>query len=215
MVNSLKVPLSQKELEHLAHVVAELEKKTTGEIRLMIVKSSSELGYLRYLIWFMLMTVSFMGIWVERHLLIWTADWWLVPAIVAFTFAIAFIASCFPFVARALTSDESLQRQVLHRAEVEFHREGLAGTAEKTGILLFISMLEHQAVVLADKGIHQKLGEKTWKEVVETMLEGPKTGAWAASLEKALRQCGALLSQHFPAKANNNNELPNHVIVKE
>ncbi len=215
MVSLLKVPLSQAELDHLGHVVAELEKKTTGEIRLIIVKSSSHHGHLLRQVWFMLSTLALFGLWIERHLLIWTADWWLVPAVFLLTFLLAYALSRLPWMARTMAPVEDLNRQALLRAELEFHREGLGATSGKTGILLFISMLEHQAVVLADKGIAERLNEATWAEVVATMLEGPKSGQWAGPLEKALRQCGALLAQHFPAQLGDKNELPNHVIVKE
>ncbi len=215
MVNRLQVPLSRNELEHLSRVVAELEKKTTGEIRLMIVRSSSAQGHLRYLLWFLYSTLALFGLWIERHLLIWVADWWLVPLVVGLTFALAWLTEGLPILARAFSTDEDLRRQALMRAEAEFYREGLGATQGRTGILLFISLLEHQAVVLADQGIAARLNESVWREVVATLLEGPKSGQWADRLEKALRQCGALLAEHFPAGHVNKNELPNHVILKE
>lgn len=215
MVDLLKVPLTKEELRHLSSVISELEKKTTGEIRLMIVRSSSAQGHLRYLLWFLYSTMALLTLWLERHLLIWVADWWLVPAVILVTFLLARFTEGVPFLARAFSSDEDLRRQTLLRAEAEFHREGLGATQGQTGILLFISMLEHQAVVLADKGIAAKLNPSVWQDVIATLLEGPKTGRWAERLEKALRHCGALLADHFPAGPVNKNELPDHVIVKE
>ncbi len=196
-------------------MVAELEKKTTGEIRLMLVRSSSAQGHLRFLLWFLYSTMALFGLWIERHLLIWVADWWLLPLVCLGAFALAWLTEGLPFLARAFSTDEDLRRQAVVRAEAEFHREGLGATQGQTGILLFISLLEHQAVVLADKGIAGKLGESVWRDVVATLLEGPKSGQWADRLEKALRQSGALLAEHFPAGHVNNNELPNHVIIKE
>ena len=79
---------------------------------------------------------------------------------------------------------------------------------------MFISLLEHQAVVLADKGIASRLEANIWNEVVATMLEGPRTGHWADCIEKALRQCGSVLAEHFPIRPGDHNELPNLVIIK-
>lgn len=211
----LKVPLTKQELEHLAAVIAELEHKTSGEMRLMIVRSSTRRGYLNALLWFLMLALALSILWLERHYMIWAADWWLLPVIFLGTLVLAALLSRWPVVARLASPAADLRHHSLLRAELEFHREGLGATRDRTGILLFISMLERQAVVLADKGIAGHLEPSTWNEVVATLLEGPKTGRWAEFLEKALRQCGGMLAQHFPPRADNKDELPNHVIIKE
>ncbi|MCX6124471.1 MAG: hypothetical protein NTV34_06935, partial [Proteobacteria bacterium] len=47
--------------------------------------------------------------------------------------------------------------RVDHRAELEFYRSRIQQTSGHTGILLFVSLAERRAVVLADKGISEKL----------------------------------------------------------
>lgn len=103
---------------------------------------------------------------------------------------------------------------VFSRAELEFHREGLDGTKAATGILIFLSLFEHEAVVLGDRAIAAKLDKAVWHEVVQKVLEGGRTRDWRGKLEEAIRMCGDLLTRHFPMQAGDRNELPNHVIVK-
>jgi len=209
-----KIPLTEEQLKHLEKVIVELEKKTSGEIRLMIVERSTSASRVLPTLFAVLATAALIIVWLERHMLIWAAQWWLLPAILAGAAALAWVLAKLPFVIRLVLPAGDLRKKALIRAELEFYREGLAATRDQTGILLFLSLLEHQAVVLADKGIAAKLDSKIWKEVVETMLEGPKTGRWAESLEKALRQCGTVLATHFPIREGDHNELSNLVIVK-
>ena len=209
-----KIPVSAAELKHLEKVIHELEQKTSGEIRLMIVRASTFTCHVFYTLFGWLSGAALLFMWIERHQLIWLAHWWWLPLILLCAGAGAWLLSRVPAVIRAVTPTSDLRGQCVERAEVEFYREGLGATKDQTGILLFISMLEHQAVVLADKGIDSKLAKGTWDEVVATMLEGPKTGQWADRLEKALRQCGSVLAQHFPIQSGDRNELPNVVIVK-
>lgn len=215
VAGNVKVPLTQTELEHLEKVIVELEHKTRGEIRLMIVKSSVMTGHMFFMLFGWLASAMLLFIWVERHHFIWLASWWLVPLALIVTALVAWLLCRVPAVIRAVTPVRDLRRQATLRAELEFYREGLGATQEQTGILLFISLLEHQAVVLADKGIASRLDAGIWNDVVSTMLDGARTGHWAERLETALRQCGAVLIQHFPIRPGDHNELPNLVIIKE
>lgn len=209
---NFKTPLSERELKHLEGVIGELERKTSGEIRLIIVGRSMPPSVK---ILSGTMVLALILLFIERHLfLAWVPDLVLLAATLVVSFVIGILLSRIPAVVRNLSSPFKLRHHALMRAELEFYREGLGETKDRTGILLFLSLLEHQAVVLADKGIAGRLKPDIWNEVVATMLEGPKTGQWQANLEKALRQCGGVLAQHFPIQEGDRNELPNLVIVK-
>jgi putative membrane protein len=206
--------LSDQELEHLAGVIAEQERATSGEIRLMIVGRSIQTGHVFPMVFLALFSFCLLLIWFERHQLILVAGWWTLPAIFLITLLASWILSRLDLVKRGLTVHEDLVRQVWNRAELEFHREGMGRTSGQTGILLFLSLLERRAVVLGDRAIHEKLNEEAWRAVIEKILEGPRTGQWAAKLGEALELCGGLLSRHFPIQEGDRDELPNHVIIK-
>jgi len=206
--------LSEEQLQRLSDTITEVEKATTGELRLIIVGRSSRSSHVFPLLAFLFSTFALIYLWYSRHMFVLEPKSWLVPALLFTSAVLAYALSRVPIVQRRLTWPADLEHQVLARAELEFHREGLDATENQTGILLFLSVLEHQAVVLADKGIAQKLDENVWTEVVAQILEGARHQHLAQNLEAAIRRCGELLQKHFPAQPGNRNELPNHVIVK-
>jgi putative membrane protein len=206
--------LSEKELTELSHVVADIEKKTSGELRLMIVGRSAPIGHvyqLLFVAFLYLLTISYL---IAREELWIGSGYIYMIAILPLALALSWVLARVPRIQRFVTNDEDLTASVWARAELEFNREGLNGTKAQTGVLIFLSLMEHQAVVLADKGIASKLDAKIWKDVVDIVLQGARGKQWRAKLEEALRLCGKLLAQEFPAHAGDVNELPNHVIVK-
>jgi putative membrane protein len=207
--------LTHQELKRLADVIGEVEEKTIGEIRLMIVGRSAVTGHVHNTVWVLLLAVSFLLIWFERHDLIYFERWWLWPALIVGLYLFANILSRFQFIQRAFTSNHDLHHQVMARAEVEFHREGLNGTLAHTGVLIFLSLMERYAVVLADKGIADKLPVHAWDKVVSKVIAGARSGHWADKLEEAIRECGTYLASHFPPQGLKSNELPNTVIIKD
>ncbi len=210
----MKTVLTESELKGLADLIADIEGKTAGEIRLMLVGRSISVGHVFPIAWLGFLSLSLLVVWFERHNLILTAQWWTIPTVILITFLMGFVVAHFNWVKRLLTPTEDIIHQVWQRAELEFHREGLNETSGRTGILLFVSLLEHQAVVLGDRAIAERLSKDVWLQVVNKMLEGPRSGQWAKKLEEALQLCGDLLIERFPAREGNKNELPNHVIIK-
>lgn len=202
-------------MEHLANVITEVEKTTSGELRLMIVGRSSRTGHIFPLAFFVIATGSLLYLWYTRHIFILSPNPWLLPVVFAVCGLVAWLLSGLSWIQRRFTPYLDMEAQVWARAELEFHREGLGATQGKTGILIFLSMLEHQAVVLGDKAIAAKLENTVWSDVVKLVLEGARTRRWEEKLEEAIRKCGQLLQQHFPIQPGDKNELPNHVILKD
>lgn len=210
--------LSREQLDRLSNVIAQAERKTSGEIRLMIVKRSSKLPEVFPMLTLLFATILMVFCWYEREALIFNyyKGYWVIGVLVlTASLVLAGIFSRFDFVQRLITRSDVLEQWVWLRAELEFHREGLSRTEDRTGILIMLSLFERRAVVLGDKGINEKIDKNTWSEVVGTIVDGVKRGQLAENLELAIQQCGNLLVKHFPIQPGDTNELANTVIVKE
>jgi putative membrane protein len=100
------------------------------------------------------------------------------------------------------------------RSLAAFTGHGLHYTNAHTGILIFASLLERRVVVLADRGINQKVSAGTWDEVVKILIAGLKSGRSCDAFCKAIELCGELLAEHFPRQADDKDELPNRLVTK-
>jgi putative membrane protein len=125
------------------------------------------------------------------------------------------VASRFDIVDRLLTPQPDQVHQVDMRAELEFFELDLSQTEGRTGVLLMVSLMEHRAVILADKGISEKLDAEVWQEVVALMIAGVKRGDLTGGMCAAIERCGSLLAAEFPLAEGDVNELHDHLIVKD
>jgi putative membrane protein len=85
-------------------------------------------------------------------------------------------------------------------------------THGRTGILIYLSMREHRAEIVADEAIASKVSPETWGEAMAAMLLHLKDGRVADGMIAAVGKVGDVLAEHFPRDANDVNELPDRLI---
>lgn len=103
--------------------------------------------------------------------------------------------------------------RVRARAETCFKIGAERRTSGRTGILIYVSMAERRAEIVADSAIAGKVSPEVWGEAMAALLAGIRAGDLAGGLCGAIEQVGAVLAQHFPRAADDQNELPDRVIV--
>jgi putative membrane protein len=112
-----------------------------------------------------------------------------------------------PPIRRAMTPASIRHGHVHRRAMEQFYARGVNATAERTGVLIFASLKDRVAVVVADEGINAKVGPRAWTDVIDLLTSGLKAGRPGEGFTSAIHACGELLARHFPAIGNNPNEL--------
>jgi putative membrane protein len=133
---------------------------------------------------------------------------WLVPTQLGVFAAGAWLFGR-PALLRLLIPEEIVTRRVARAAALAFHVAGLVETRERTGILIYVSLLEHRVVVLADRGVHARVEPGTWDEVVARIVSGIRERRAEAGLADGIRLCGEILGERFPIRPGDQNELPN------
>jgi putative membrane protein len=116
-------------------------------------------------------------------------------------------------VERLLAGRRALDEAVRARAVRAFHEHGLQRTAEGTGVLVFASLFEREAVVLGDHGIHARMGDD-WQQVVGALVAGMRAGDPGKGFVDAVALCGARLAEHFPRDPSSSvprNELEDRI----
>jgi putative membrane protein len=101
-------------------------------------------------------------------------------------------------VERLLAGRRAMDEAARARALRAFHEHGLHRTAEGTGVLVFASLFEREAVVLGDHGIHARIGDAGWDRAVKALAAGMHDRDPAKGFVEAIALCGARLAEHFP-----------------
>jgi putative membrane protein len=211
----IKKYLNEQQIQAIEKAVFEVEQSTSGEIVPMIVKSSSRWGHVPITLFCLFMILfSFLShttifeFWSLPYYLLWIIGFFLSSLGTVILFRI-------DTVKRFLSLESDLDFQVHQQAELAFYRAKLNQTQNSTGILIFLSMMEHEVVVLADESIAAKLPASTWSEVVQLIIDGIKQNDLENGFIKAIHLCGEIIKPHFPAHGHNPNELKNHLVIED
>jgi putative membrane protein len=124
------------------------------------------------------------------------------------------IARALPGFQRLFVSEARAAATAEEQAFQEFYRHALHETRERTGILLFVSLLERRAIVLGDTGIHARVGDEQWTRTTESLLAGIRRGSLRDGLTQAIREAAEVLASHFPWTEGDRNEVPDRLIVR-
>jgi putative membrane protein len=211
MTPSVSRLFSEQELARIKHAVEAAEMKTSGEIVPYVVERSddyeravwrgaSAAGGLVVLIF--LAVHAFTAVWLPFTLPV-------VLAVIMAAFGAGIALTHFvPPVKRFLAGRALLQKRVGQRAAEAFIAEEVFDTRERTGILLFVSLLERQVLVVGDSGINARVKQEEWDDVVQSIVRGIRTGSAAAGIVEAIGKCGSLLERHGVARrADDKDEL--------
>jgi putative membrane protein len=204
--------LAEGDVARIAEAVRSAEARTSGEIVPVLVERSDtyEEAVWRAAAAFVVaaLTVAFTLHALPGVLLPVTASRTVLAAFCAGAVGAAF-AVLSPTFRRLAAGRTLMLMRVGARAERAFLREEVWKTRDRTGILVFVSLFEHQVVVLADAGIHARVAPGTWDGVVATVVAGMKAGRPGEALAAAVTQCGEILVKSgFTVRPDDTNELP-------
>lgn len=112
----------------------------------------------------------------------------------------------------ALTPKTKKLARVRNRAISLFKVGTESKTVGRTGVLLYLSMREHRAEIVADEAIASKVVPEVWGDAMVALLAQVKSGNLGAGVAEAVSQMGVVLAEHFPKGSENPNELPDRLI---
>ena len=112
----------------------------------------------------------------------------------------------------ALTPGATKTRRVRRQALALFRVGAERRTRGRTGVLIYLSVAERRAEIVADAAIHAKVAENVWGEAMAALLADVRAGRVADGLVAAVGKVGAVLAEHFPTEENDVNELPDRLV---
>ena len=199
---------SEPEHQSIAEAIAAAERKTSGEIVVVVAAESDTYLYVP-LLW-----ASALALLVPWPLIFFT--WLPIQTIYLLQLAVFFVIALVLWTRplRYLLVPASVKQARAHRRAVEqFLAQNLHTTKGRTGVMIFVSVAEHFAEVLADVEIHDKVPKATWQGIVDRLIADIKASRPADGFISAVESAGRLLAEHFPPGKEDPDELPNHLIV--
>jgi putative membrane protein len=97
-------------------------------------------------------------------------------------------------------------------AQAQFYRQGVQLTPHHSGVLFFVSLAERYVEIVADKGIHEKLGEAHWQGIIDVFVREVRRGRVVDGFVEAIGACGAAMAAHYPPDPNETSELSDGLI---
>lgn len=219
--------LSAEDHAKVTAAVAEAELTTSGEIVTVLADRSD--GYTDVvLVWavalsftamslFALFPQPFMDFW-DSLIGGWTHDWTagelasMTIGLGLLVFALGWLVIAWDPIRFALIPRPVKTSRVRQRAIKHFKVGAERRTHGRTGILLYLSMREHRAEIVADEPIAVQVSAEVWGEAMADMLVEIKAGRIANGLAAGVRDVGQVLSEHFPREEDDQNELPDRLI---
>ena len=214
----LRTIFSEAELEAIGKATAVGESRSAGEIVPYIVERVVDRDTARW----RGATLGALGAALAAGLAnafgdFWGGNgvWWIsLPTVVGA--GVGYLVAGFDSVGRRLLPEDHIDGSVHLRAKAAFLEEEVFATRDRTGILVFLALFEHRAVILADEGIHRAVPKGEWQHVVDDLIVGIKAKRAAAALVEAITRCGGLLEQYdVERRPDDEDELPDAPRIRE
>ena len=219
--------LSTEDHALVTAAVAKAERESDGEV-VTIVAARSDAYHdvaLHYALLAMLLVPGLLALvpqgwidWAAGLTLGWNAEFsrgalmltfFVLLALVFLTVRLALISMK---LRMALTPGRTKTRRV-HRRAIELFRTGCElKTRGRTGVLIYLSLLEHRAEIVADKAIADQVEPDVWGEAMAVLVDEVKAGRPGHGMAQAVEKVGEVLKRILPPTLDNPNELPDRLV---
>lgn len=202
---------NESEKSIIQDTIHQIELRTIGEVAVMVVESSAQ--YAEAEILGSLISGSFISL-ILTVIFFHSSIWVYIPLSFLFLFLLLPLVIKIPLLKTPFISLKRKDIAVRERAVRAFYEKGLYKTKKNTGVLIFLSLLEHKVWILADKGIYEKIEQDTLNSFAKTISQGVRDNQACDSLCKVMKDAGNLLAANFPVTPDDINELSNEVIIE-
>ena len=99
------------------------------------------------------------------------------------------------------------------RAQQLFAELGVWDTANNSGVLIYLQLVDRDIEIVADRGISARVGQAQWDAICHRMEEAFRAQRFEEGVLAGIAEVTALLKAHFPASGANADELPDRPVV--
>ena len=200
--------VAEADHRRIAEAITQAERNTSGEIVAVIAPESASYLHGPFL-WAALAALAVP--WPFVFL-----TWWPIEQIYLVQLGVfaVLVILLMPRSVRVALVPRSLKHARVHRRAMEqFLAQNLHTTVGRTGVLIYVSVGERFAEVVADAAIHGKVPEGVWDAIVADLTEAIGRGRAGDGFVRAIGAVGEQLARHFPPDPGRPHVLSNHLIV--
>ena len=200
--------VSSADRDRITAAIRAVEARTTGEIVCVLAEQSADSGGLPIL----LSALAALALpWI---LVAFTA----LPVVAILSWqVVVFLALalllCLPRLRVALIPRRARRAMAFRVATEQFYTRSVSRKRDRSGILIFVSLAEHYARIIADDGIDARVPHEHWQGAVDALIGCAREDRVADGFLAAIEMCGEVLAEHFPSTDGSVNELPDRIYV--
>jgi len=199
--------LTRADHEAVTAAIRAAEQRTSGQIVCVLAHASSDYAYAPIL-W--ASALALLAPWPLITFTPWSVQWIYLIQLAVFIVA-GLVFSLTPL--RLALVPRAVRRARAHRAALEqFVVRRVAHTRNRTGVLIFVSLAERYARIIADEAIAEKVPNTEWQAVIDALTGHMRDGRIAQGFVAAIERCGAALAAHAPPDGSPG-ELPDRLYV--
>ena len=200
--------ISTDDRNRIADAIRSAEAKTSGEIVCVLARTSTHASALNVVI---AAAAALATPWLLMAFTALTVQQMLSAQLGVFL-VLAMLLSL-PGVRVALMP-RKMRRAIAHQmAMQQFISRGLAGNTGRPGILIFVSLAERYARIIADDDIAARVPQAAWQSAVDALIAHTRDGRIADGFVAAIEACGEELARHFPRAEGSGSRLPDRIYV--
>ncbi|MGH8201650.1 MAG: TPM domain-containing protein [Steroidobacteraceae bacterium] len=185
------------------------EKSTSGEF-VAVVARASDHYVLVPLLWSAILALLFPGACLLGGLSMLWAHIYQIQLLIFIVLAIVLLSV--PGVHLMLIPRHVKHAHANRLAQAQFYIQGVQLTTHHSGVLFFVSLAERYVEIVADKGIHERLGEEHWRGIIDAFVTQVSRGRVVDGFVDAISACGAAMAEHYPPDSNDTTQLSDGLI---
>lgn len=94
-----------------------------------------------------------------------------------------------------------------------FARLGVWDTEANNGVLIYLLLADRNVEIVADRGVHAKVGAAGWEAICGKMETEFRAGRFESGVLAGIAEVGRHLETHFPRRGEDVNELPDEPVM--
>ena len=203
------VSFSTEDKARITAAIHAAEKNTSGEFVAVVARCSDHYVWVP-LLWSAILALLFPGACLLGGLSLRWVQLYQLQLLIFIVLAVLLLSV--PGLHLGLIPRRVKHARASRLARAQFYELGVQLTHHHSGVLFFVSLAERYVEIVADKGIHEKLGEAHWKAIIDQFVAHVRRGQIVDGFVDAIGACGAAMAEHYPRDPADTNELSDGLI---